>query len=66
VVRGGGSTLFGPPLDREGRKEESAEERRRRKLRMARIHNDITETIGNTPLVRLNRIAAEHGAVVPA
>ena len=30
---------------------------------MARIYNDITETIGNTPLVRLQRIAKEHGAV---
>ncbi len=30
---------------------------------MARIYNDITETIGNTPLVRLNRTAAAHGAV---
>ena len=30
---------------------------------MARIHNDITETIGNTPLVRLNRTAAAHGAL---
>jgi cysteine synthase A len=29
---------------------------------MARIYNDITETIGNTPLVRLNRTAKEHGA----
>lgn len=29
---------------------------------MARIHNDITATIGNTPLVRLNRTAAVHGA----
>ncbi len=29
---------------------------------MAKIHNDITETIGNTPLVRLNRTAAVHGA----
>jgi len=29
---------------------------------MAKIHNDITETIGNTPLVRLNRTAATHGA----
>ena len=29
---------------------------------MTRIHNDITETIGNTPLVRLNRTAAAHGA----
>jgi len=30
---------------------------------MARILNDITETIGNTPLVRLNRTAKAHGAV---
>jgi cysteine synthase A len=30
---------------------------------MAKIYNDITETIGNTPLVRLNRTAAAHGAV---
>jgi len=30
---------------------------------MSRIYNDITETIGNTPLVRLNRTAREHGAV---
>jgi cysteine synthase A len=30
---------------------------------MAKIHNDITETIGNTPLVRLNRTAREHGAL---
>jgi len=30
---------------------------------MARIYNDITETIGNTPLVRLNRTAQKHGAV---
>ena len=29
---------------------------------MAKILNDITETIGNTPLVRLNRTAAAHGA----
>jgi len=29
---------------------------------MAKIYNDITETIGNTPLVRLNRTAKEHGA----
>ncbi len=28
-----------------------------------KIHNDITETIGNTPLVRLNRTAKEHGAL---
>ncbi|MSU69250.1 MAG: cysteine synthase A [Opitutaceae bacterium] len=28
---------------------------------MAKIHNDITDTIGNTPLVRLNRTAAAHG-----
>jgi cysteine synthase A len=30
---------------------------------MACIYNDITETIGNTLLVRLNRTAKEHGAV---
>ncbi len=30
---------------------------------MGRIYNDITETIGNTPLVRLNRTAKAHGAV---
>jgi cysteine synthase A len=29
---------------------------------MARIYSDITQTIGNTPLVRLNRTAAKHGA----
>ena len=28
-----------------------------------RIYNDITETIGNTPLVRLNRTAEKHGAL---
>jgi cysteine synthase len=30
---------------------------------MAHIYNDITETIGNTPLVRLQRTARKHGAV---
>ena len=30
---------------------------------MSKIFNDITETIGNTPLVRLNRTAKRHGAV---
>ncbi len=30
---------------------------------MSHIYNDITETIGNTPLVRLNRTAKNHGAV---
>ena len=29
---------------------------------MTKIYNDITETIGHTPLVRLNRTAAAHGA----
>ena len=29
---------------------------------MARIYQDITETIGNTPLVQLNRTAEAHGA----
>ncbi len=30
---------------------------------MTRIYNNITELIGNTPLVRLNRMAQEEGAV---
>jgi len=30
---------------------------------MGKIYQDITETIGNTPLVRLNRTAKAHGAV---
>ena len=30
---------------------------------MSRIYNDITETIGNTPLVRLNHTAKKHGAI---
>ncbi|MEI7732844.1 MAG: cysteine synthase A [Verrucomicrobiota bacterium] len=30
---------------------------------MSRIYNDIAETIGNTPLVRLNRTAKKHGAI---
>ncbi len=30
---------------------------------MPRIFNTITETIGNTPLVRLNRTAKQHGAL---
>jgi cysteine synthase A len=30
---------------------------------MARIYNSIIDTIGNTPLVRLNRTAKAHGAV---
>lgn len=30
---------------------------------MSRIFNDISQTIGNTPLVRLNRTAKKHGAV---
>ena len=29
---------------------------------MARLFQNITETIGNTPLVKLNRVAREHGA----
>jgi cysteine synthase A len=33
---------------------------------MARIFGDITQTIGNTPLVRLNRIAAGAGAQIVA
>lgn len=33
---------------------------------MARIFNDITETIGNTPLVRLNHITRGYGATVVA
>lgn len=30
---------------------------------MGRIFNDITETVGNTPLVRLNRTAQKHGVL---
>ncbi len=30
---------------------------------MSRIYDDITQTIGNTPLVRLPRVAQAHGAV---
>ncbi len=33
---------------------------------MARIHNDITEVFGNTPLVRLNSVTAGLGATVLA
>lgn len=33
---------------------------------MKRLFNDITQTVGNTPLVRLNRVAAEAKAVVYA
>jgi len=33
---------------------------------MARIYNDITETVGNTPLVKLNRIASGLAATVLA
>jgi cysteine synthase A len=33
---------------------------------MARIHQDITEVFGNTPLVRLNRVTGDAGATVLA
>jgi cysteine synthase len=33
---------------------------------MSRIHEDITSTVGNTPLVRLNRVAASSRATVVA
>jgi cysteine synthase A len=33
---------------------------------MSRIYNDITKTIGNTPLVRLNRVTKGLGAIVLA
>nr|NKR04499.1 pyridoxal-phosphate dependent enzyme [Escherichia coli] len=31
------------------------------KVGHGRVHGSITETIGNTPLVRLNRLPKEHG-----
>ncbi len=31
---------------------------------MARIYDDITKTIGNTPLVRINRMVRDHGAEI--
>lgn len=31
---------------------------------MARIYNNIVETVGRTPLVRLNKVAAGTGATV--
>ncbi len=33
---------------------------------MSRIYNDITETIGHTPLVRINRLNKSNGAVILA
>ncbi|HIC92705.1 MAG TPA: cysteine synthase A, partial [Anaerolineae bacterium] len=33
---------------------------------MVRIYNDITETVGNTPLVRLNRVTKGLEATVVA
>ena len=33
---------------------------------MGRIYDDITKTVGNTPLVRLNRITEGAGAAVVA
>lgn len=30
---------------------------------MARLFNSITETIGNTPLIKLNKVAKDHGAL---
>ena len=31
---------------------------------MGRIYDDITQTVGRTPLVRLNRMAGPHGIVL--
>ena len=33
---------------------------------MAKIYDNVTATIGNTPLVRLNRVARDSGATVVA
>jgi cysteine synthase len=38
----------------------------RKEKTMARIYEDITKTIGNTPLVRINRMAKDSGAEVLA
>jgi len=38
----------------------------KREVRMARIFESVTETVGNTPLVRLNRLASGAGATVLA
>jgi len=35
-------------------------------MNMSRIYNDITETIGHTPLVRINRLNNSNGAVILA
>ncbi|KXK29256.1 MAG: cysteine synthase [Candidatus Brocadia sinica] len=49
-----------------GRKESAAGDKFIKRKNMARIYEDITKTIGNTPLVRLNNLTRGLGATVVA